>query len=402
MAEPDATQKLGEANEGRPATRPQPVLGRATDASSLLPFVQAAALIFLALLAVGAVFVIALKLQFPDLGAGADPVEMLTSLVVLALAALRVPVYVGDVALTVLPLGVLTVTALVVRWACAATIPAAPARCGLLVGVSFGAIAGVAALIFRFRFEADPINAGAIGAFMMGTFWVSLFAALSFASTPGGLHALVRERATKLRARRPSIFEGLRAGLLMLTLSAVLGVAAALLWAISILVGGGGPTYDNVGEVIAALLYITAFAPNLVVGVVSLSLGAPVEIGAGVTVAGRVRDNIQEISIFDGPPDALLLLLLVPLTACLLGGFWSRRQARDPHLAVRILAIAALVFAGSLALLGALGDVRLGAQLTPDRGFGVVAPRAGLVFMLGLLWGGGVGYAGWTIAEHRS
>lgn len=408
MAEPDATQKLG-VGEGegegagtRPPTQPQPVVAHASDPWSFVPFVQAGALVFLALLAVGGALVIAVKLQFPQLGAGADPVEMLTSLVVLALATLRVPVHVGEVSVTVLPLGVLVATAILVRWACATTIPAAAPRRGPLVGLSFGVIAAIAALIFRFRFETDPIYAGALGAFIAGTIWVSAFATLWLAARPDGISDLVKRKALELRDRRPQVFEGVRAGLLMFGLAAVLASGAALLWAIVVLAGGGGPDYDNVGEIVAALVYVTAFAPNLVVVVISLGLGAPLEIGAGLTLGGRVRDNIREISIFDGSPDAMLLLLLIPLGACLAAGLWSRRHASDPRRALEVLAIAALTFAGAVAVLGAVGDVRLGAQLTPERGFGVVAPRSLFVFVLGSLWAGGVGYAGWTIAERRS
>lgn len=401
MAEPDATQDLTTGAGARPPTQPQPLVEQ-SDVVSFVPFLQAAALTFLALVGMGGVFVVAVKLQFRDLGSGADPVEMLTSLVILGLAALRVPVHVGDITLTVLPLGALVVTALIVRWACMSTIGSAPPRRGALVGLFFGVIATVAALIFRFRFERDPIYAGAPGAFVMGTLWVSAFAALALGTRKAGVRDLLRTKAARLSERRPSVFEGTRAGLLMLGLASVLAAAAALLWAIVVLLGDGGPNYRDLAQVIAALFYLVAFAPNLIVVVISLGLGAPLEIGAGLTVGGRVRDNLREISIFDGSPDPMLLLLLIPLAACLAGGFWSRRHSAEPRRAFRVLMVAALVFAGVLAILGALGDVRLGAQLTPERGFGVVAPRAGIVFLLGLLWAGGVGYVGWTIAERRS
>lgn len=401
MPEPEATEDLTTGGDPRPATEPQPLVEQ-TDVAGFLPFLQAAALTFLALLALGGVFVIAVKLQFPELGGGADPVEMLTSLVILGLAALRVPVHIGDITVTVLPLGGLLATALIVRWACRTTIPAAPARRGMLVGLFFGVIASLAALIFRFRFRTDPIYAGALGAFVMGTTWVSAFAALALATRKAGLREFVVRKAAGLARRRPSVFEGVRAGSIMLCTASVLATAAALLWAIVVLLGSGGPDYRDAGHVVAALFYLVGFAPNLVVAVVSLGLGAPLEIGAGLTVGGRVRDNLREISIFDGSADATLLLLLIPLLACLAGGFWSRRHCREPARPGRVLVVAALVFAGVLAALGALGDARLGAQLTPERGFGVVAPRAGLVFLLGLLWAGGVGYAGWVIAERRS
>lgn len=401
MAEPDATQDLTTGGAERPPTEPQPLVEQGHP-SGLVPYVQAAALIFLALVAVGALYLLALKLQFPALGSGADPVEVLTSLVILGLAGLRTPIHIGAITVTVLPLGALVLIAAIVRWACATTIPSAPARRAPLVGVSFGIIAAVAALVFRFRFEPDPVYAGAIGAFVTGTVWVTAFTAAALAARRAGARELVRSKAASLRERRPVVWAGARTGIVMVGLAGILATGAALLWTIVVLARGDGPSYGGVGELIAALVYLAAFAPNLIVGVTALGLGAPVEIGAGLTVGGRVRETIREVSIFGGPADPMLLLMMIPLVACVAGGYWSRKQAPGSARPVPVLAVAALVFAGTLTLLAALGDVRLGAQLTPERGFGVFAPRSGLVLLLGMMWAAGAGYAGWLLAERRS
>lgn len=400
MHEPDATNKL-DVERQTSQTQRQPVVA-ARDPQRLVPFLQAAALSFLTLLVLGAVFLLAFKVQFPAVGAGADPVQMLTGLVILALASLRVPVHIGEVTITVLPLGALFVAALIVGWACRNTISKAHPRDGVLVGLLFGAIAAVTALVFRFRFDPDEIYAGSIGALVLGTLWVSAFAALSFALREGGARALFGRKVAHLREHRPATFEGLRAGVLMLAISFVVAAAAGLLWAIVALIGGDGPSYDHLGQVVAGVVYLTAFAPNLILVVISLGLGAPLQMGAGLTVGGRVRSNVRDISIFDGPMDPMLLLMVIPLVACGLAGYLSRRQAATAKHPAWTLTVAAFVFAFTLAALTALGDVRLGAQLTPERGFGVLAPHAGLVFLLGLLWGGGAGYAGWTVAERRS
>lgn len=399
MSDPDATNKL-ETDQQRSQTQRQP-LAAVRDPQRFRAFLQAAGLSFVALLALGGILLVAFKLQFPAAGAGADPVEILTSLVILSLASLRVPVHIGEVTITILPLGALFATALTVSWACRNTIPAARPRDGIFVGLLFGAVAATAASIFRFRFDVDPVYAGAVGAFFFGTVWASAFASLSLALRGGGARAVFGRKGAALRDRRPATFEGLRAGLLMVALASVLAAAAALLWAIVALIGGDGPDYDHAGHVVAALVYIVAFAPNLIVVVISLGLGAPLQLGAGLTIGGRIRSNVRELSIFDGSVDPMLLLLLIPLLACALAGYWSRRQAVATTHPVWTLTVAAVVFGGSLAVLAALGGVRLGAQLTPERGFGVLAPHVGFVFLLGLLWAGGAGYAGWTIAERR-
>lgn len=402
MAEPDATQDLSATGGAeRPPTQPQPLVEQGHP-SGLVPYVQTAALIFLALLAVGALYLLALKLQFPSLGAGADPVEILTGLVILGLAGLRAAVHIGGITISVLPLGALVLIAVIVRWACATTIPAAPARRAPLVGFAFGVIATIAALVFRFRFKTDPVYVGAIGAFVAGTLWITLFCAAALGARRRSAKEIARDTMASLGERRPLVAAGIRAGAVMLGIAGSLATAGALIWAIVALARGDGPSDGGLGEAVAALVYVVAFAPNLVVGVTALGLGAPVEIGAGLTVGGRVRETIREVSIFDGSADPMLMLMLVPLLSCAAGGYWARKKASGSGRPAAVLAVAALVFAGVLTLLAAFGDVRLGAQLTPERGFGVVAPRSGFVFLLGLLWAAGAGYAGWVVAERRS
>jgi hypothetical protein len=370
------------------------------EAGHLIPLAQAASLSFLGLLALGAVFLLALKLQYPNLGAGADMVETLSSIVILALATLRAPIHLGDLTFTVLPLGALLAVFFVVRWACRLTIPSAPPRRGLVVGALFGAIALIAALVFRFRFDPDPIYAGALGSAVAGSVWVGLFSALAFAGQRESLRTVARRRLGDLRERRPSISEGVRAAAVMLGLAFLLSSAAGLVWVIFSLLSGGGPHDLDGGDFVAALVYVVAFAPNLVVTVVALSLGAPVEVGAGLTVNGRLRGGLEQWSVVTGGIDASILLLLVPLVACAAGGYWTRRNSERPERVVRTLASAALSFASVIAVLGWLGEARLGVQLASSRGFGVIAPRASVVFLLALLWAAGAGYLGWKMAER--
>ena len=403
MPEPDATTKLPTSpTDGADApdpTSPQPLVP-GVEPGHLVPPAEAAALSFLGVLGIGAILLVAVKLQYPDLGAGANTVDVFSSVVILALATLRVPIHVGELTFTVLPLGALVAVFFVVRWACRTAIPSAPPRRGPVVGGLFAVMALAAALVFRFRFEPDAIFAGALGAAVLGFLWVSLFSALAFAGAREPLTRILFRRLAALRQTNPSLFEGLRAGALMLFGAAVLGIATGLLWAIVVLLSGGGPHGLDAGDLVAALVYVAAFAPNLVVAVVSLSLGAPVDVGAGLTVHGKVRGDVERWSaLSDGGLSVVLLLL--PLACCMGAGYWARRNSQRPEKVVQTLAVAALLFASVLAFLGWLGEARLGADLASSRGFGVIAPRAWLVFLLGLVWAGGAGYGGWMLAEKR-
>lgn len=402
MPEQDATTQLETPGAGPPtgSTSPQPLV-RGANPALLVPLAEAAALAFLGLLALGAVLLVAVKLQYPNLGAGADTVGVLSSVVILALATLRVPIHLGELTFTVMPLGALFVLFFIVRWACRVAAPSAPPRRGLVVGALFGVMALLAALVFRFRFEPDALYAGAPGAAGLGFVWVSLFAALAFAGSTQPLAKLAGSRLARLRDATPVLFEGVRAGALMLLIVSVLGSAAALLSSIFLLAAGEGPHDLDAGDLIAALVYVAIFAPNLVVTLVALSLGAPVEVGAGLTVHGAVRGNVDRWSVFADGNVLALLLLLVPLAACGAGGYWARRNTARREQAVRILATAAFVFAFVLALLGWLGEARLGAELASARGFVSVAPRGSIVFLLGSLWAAGAGYAGWTLADRN-
>lgn len=399
--EPDATSKLdrSQSDQAPEPTSPQPLVP-GVEPGHLVPPAEAAALSFLGLLAMGAALLVAVKLQYPKLGAGANTIDVLSSVVILALATLRVPIHLGDLTLTVLPLGALVVTFFVVRWACRVAAPSAPPRRGLVVGAIFAAIALVAALVFRFRFDPDPVYAGAFGSAFFGFLWASLFSAVAFAGSREPLAKSAGRRLVRLHATKPALAEGVMAAGVMLVVASVLATAAGLVWVIFSLLGGGGPRDLEAGDLFAALVYVAAFAPNLIVMMVALSLGAPVDAGAGLTVHGKLRGTVEQWSVFSDA-GLSILLLLVPLLACGAGGYWARRNTRDPRRMVPVLGWTALIFAATLAILGWLGEARLGAYLAGTRGFGVVAPRAWIVFLLGALWAGGAGYAGWTLADKR-
>lgn len=399
MPDPDPTSRLDRAPMGETAEVP---LAPLKEPQRLIPYLEAAALAFLGLLALGAVLLVVAKLQYPKLGAGADPVEMLTSLVIVSLAALRVPVHVGDLTFTLLPLGLLAAIAWVVRWACRSTIANPTLRRTLWVGPLFGAIAGFAAFAFRHRFEPDAIYAGAPSALLLGSLWVALFAAWFFVTRSRSTVAFVRDSLEGLRTRNRSWWESAMTAGIMLGACLVLALAAGLLWVIVSLLSGSGPQQLDLGGLIAALVYVLAFAPNLVIAAATLSLGAPLHFGAGLTISGKVRGNVRELSIAgaDGI-DPAVLMVLVPLVATGLAAVWLARNSQTPDNPLPVLARSAVMFAGALTGLAWLGHARLGAQLASDKGFGVVAADAPSVFVMALLWSFLGGLAGWAVVRSR-
>lgn len=399
MPDPDQTSRLDRAPKGETAEVP---LAPIKQPHRLIPYLEAAALAFLGLLALGALLLVVVKLQYPRLGAGADPVEILTSVIILSLAALRVPVHIGDLTFTLLPLGLLVAIAWVVRWACRSTISNPTLRRVLWVGPIFGAIAAVAALAFRHRFETDPIYAGVPSAFVLGSLWVSVFAAWFFVTRSESSIAVVRRLMGDLEERRRNLWESAMAAGVMLGATFVLATAGGLVWVIVSLLRGGGPQQLDLGGLVAAIVYVTAFAPNLVIAAGTLSLGAPLHVGAGLTIGGRVRGNVQELSIAgaDGLTPAVALIA-VPLIACMLAGAWVSRNSTRADSPLPVLARAAVTFAAALTLLAWLGHARLGAQLAADKGFGVVAAHGPSVFVMAALWAFLGSLLGWVVAHSR-
>lgn len=400
MPDPDATSRLDRAGGEETVEEP---LTPVRQPHRLIPYLEAAALAFLGLLCLGAFLLVAVKLQYTQLGAGAAPVEILTSIVILSLAILRVPVHVGDVTFTVLPLGALMVVALIVRWACRSTVRSSTPRRSLWIAAIFAAIAAFAALAFRHRFEPDAIYAGAPSAFLLGGLWTALFVGWFFLTSREGTFAFIRRVLGDLRTKKPKSWETIATAGIMLAGTGVMATAGGLLWVIVALLRGDGPQELEVGGLVAAVIYVAAFAPNLVVAATALSLGAPLEVGAALTVGGRVRGNLQELSVVasEGVTPALLLLA-VPVLACAAAGYWAAKNSATSRQPLSLLVRSSFAFAGTLTLLSWLGEARLGAELATERGFGVVAPDGSGVFVLALVWSFVSSLFGWTIAQVRS
>jgi hypothetical protein len=373
----------------------------------------AAALAFLVLLSTGAILLLAAKFQSTTFGAGADPFNVFTAVVILGLGSIRVPVHLGDLVFTLLPLGALAVIAAGIVWATRSSlrreqVPEPPAREGLKVGVPFALICWLFALVFRFRDPPAIVHAGAIGALLLGGLWGSLFGVLGAATLVKSPVTLVREGMSWLGSRSGILRAGVQAGGVMLGLGSLMAAAVLLLWIIVGLARGAQPRSFDGGDALSALIYLAAFAPNVLVAILSLSVGAPIEVGAQVTFGGRLVGAIEDYSIFgwggDPAPVWVFLLLVIPLLACMGGGFWLRGRGERTE-RERSVAAAAATFGVALFLLALLGEARLGAALVRNRGVGLVAPNPWLVGILSFAWAAIAGLAGWHLAErarHRN
>lgn len=360
----------------------------------------AACLAFLVLLALGALLLVAAKLQYPGFGAGADPIEILSSITILSLAILRVPVHFEDLVVSVLPLGALLAAGAGIAWATSITLRLGHDRrvlMGAAVGIPFAAICWLAALVFRFGGKAE-VFAGAWGALTWGLIWGCCFGALGALRQGGSRRSL---GAAVHEAGRGGIFKrGSAAAAIAMGTAGVLGGVAVLLWVIVGLIGGApGPRF-GAGDAASAFVYLMAFGPNVVVSLTALGMGAPVYVGARVTVAGSSVAEVDRIWLLGDAPGYAGFLVLIPALACSLAGFWIRR-ASGSSAPPRELGVFAGVFAVTLALLAWLGEARLGASLL-GRGLARLDVNAPATLVLAFVWAIVAGGIGWWLADRSA
>ncbi len=161
--DPSSTTEVRTGGEVAPLVSDYADALRGRFLASWLDPLAAACLAFLVLLALGALLLVAAKLQYPGFGAGANPIEVLSAIVILGLAILRVPIHVDQLVVSVLPLGALLAAGFGIAWATSVTLRSADERrllLGLSVGVPFGILCWLAALVFRFGGRSD-VFAGA-------------------------------------------------------------------------------------------------------------------------------------------------------------------------------------------------------------------------------------------------
>jgi hypothetical protein len=217
-----------------------------------------------------------------------------------------------------------------------------------------------------------------------------------------GVRPLARVREMIFASDEGPVRRGIAAGAVMVSSAAVIAAAATLIGIILALVRGGLRADFGLGDAGAALVYLLAFAPNILVAMTSLGLGAAVDVGARVTVAGGKLGNLRELSLFswggESAPGIAYLLVLIPLTATVLGGFYARRRGGESP--VVVLGVAAATFAVILFVIALFGDARLGGGLT-GRGVAHVSVYAFRTFLLAGVWGAVGGFAGWKLAGTR-
>ena len=379
---------------------------RRSFAARWLDATAAACLGFLVLLCVGAVLLVAAKLQYPGFGAGANPIEVLTAVTILGLAVLRAPIHFGNLLVTTLPFGALAAAGAGISWATRIATKDRPpsdgmerVMAGARVAVPFAVLCWLAALVFRFR-GGDEVFAGAWGALFWGAIWGGVFGAVGTATSGRELRGRLRD-LTLVPGEGP-VRRGLSAGVVMLATAAGLAAAAMLLGIIVALARGAPREGFGPGDAAAAIVYLIAFAPNVLVALSALGLGSVVDVGARVTVAGGRLGSVRELSLFSwgqgATPRIAYLLLLVPLVATVFGGYYARRRGSDSI--TTVLGVATAVFALVLFAVALLGDARLGGGLV-GRGVAHVSVHTFRTLVLAALWGGVGGFLGWKLAEFQ-
>jgi hypothetical protein len=381
------------------------------DRGGWLDVAAAAGLGFLVLLVVGGVLALAAKLNFPSLGGGADPLGAFNAIVIAGLANLGVPIVIDGVSVYAVPLGALLVVGAGIMWAVRtssrdtsfSTVVAAVTH-GARVGIPFGLLCWFFALVFRFRGQ-HPVASDAGIALLAGAFWGALFGALGSVRVMEPLRTAARRILSGLRARDRTAHEGLSVGGAMLVGLAVLGAGATLLWIIVALAKGTPGKHFGAGDAFAYVVYVLAFLPNIIVAIVSFSFGAPLDVGAKVDLGGRLVGPMREYSLATwgtGDPHWYLwLLVLVPVAACLSGGFVAQRRSTDTKTMLPVLLIASSVLAVTVTLLASIGRLRL-AGVAKGSGYAVVAPDIVLLLVLSFLASGIIGFCGWKIAESSN
>lgn len=377
-----------------------------------------AALAWLVLLCVAAVLLLAPKLQTPSFGAEADLVQIFTAVVLVGLGILGVPIEIGSLTISVIPLGSLLVFGLsVARLATPrgeineslgrlAAIDlkrfslGAAAREAGRVGVVFAVLAGLFAVIFRFG-GRDPVSAGFFSAVIRGFVWTTLFVLLGLVKDQRSWRSFGADLRHRV-SEGSSVHRAVLSGGTMLIVAFVLALAFGLVAVITGLARGLPYPEYGLGDALSSILYILVFLPNILVALVTLSLGAPVIRGVQVGFGGQVIGEIERVALFQSEslPTAAFLLLIIPICACLVGGFVARR-ASDGNAEFRssILGTAAF-FAVTLGILAILSDARLGAGLLSRRGVALLAPSPFWTTLFGFVWATAFGALGWIASER--
>lgn len=365
---------------------------------------------FLVAVALGAVLVAAARMQYPFLGQGASSFSILSAVVMAGLGILGVPISIGDLSVSAVPIGALALVGASLVWATRRVVGRGPAvrvadavLDGMKVGVPFAVLCWLAALVFRIGPGPTPAGADAGAALILALLWGALFGAIGGLLSVSSVSRHLGDLRSYIGARARPLLTGLSAGMLMLAVTGALSLLAGLAWIVAGLLGGGEGIGG--GEVAAAVIYLLAFGPNVLVAIAAVAHGAPIEVGAQITAAGRQIGSVEQLSLFEwgggSPPWFAFLLLAIPVMAGLLGGFYARRAAHRTDPEMHVLGAAACTYGIVIGLLASLAEARLGAGMIRERGFGMISPDAGMTLLLAVAWALVGGYAGWRLAESQ-
>jgi hypothetical protein len=404
----DAVEEVDVASPPAAAQRVAVVRERLEE-TGWLDAVAAAGLGFLVLLVVGAILVLAAKLNFPQLGGGADPLSAFNAVVMAGLGTLGVPIVIDGLAVWALPLGALAAGGAGIGWAVRTSYRdhsfptvASAVVAGARVGIPFGLLCWFFALVFRVRGPHPIASDGGI-ALIAGAFWGAVFGIVGAVRVMERVRVALGRLTNGVKQREPIWAVGASTGFVMVAVAAVAGAAAALMWVILVLAKGAPGKYFSAGDAFAYVVYVVAFLPNVVAAIVSMSFGAPIDVGAKVDIGGQLLGPLREYSLTSwgraDPPGYMWLLVLIPIVSCVIGGLYARRRTVDASSMLPVLLVGSGVFAIALTLTGAIGPIRM-AGVLKGSGYAFIAPDAVLVFFLSFFAAGILGFVGWTIGER--
>lgn len=367
--------------------------------------VYVAAFGFFCVLAVGAVLVIGAKLQEPDLGAGASPLSIFNSIVVISMGATGAIVEVGDLTVHALPLGGLLFIALGIGWASGQSYgPHRSLEWSIAVGFLYALMCALAAGVCDIGSGAGRIFVRPENAFAATLMQGTLF---SLIRLPGVVSAGATWKKTLARILRGDAAPGpggLRAGLNLALWVLSGAAAAAALGVVVYATTRASSPFAALGIVVHAL----AFLPNLAIALVSFALGAPVEAGFGSLAATATETgSIPDYSLLDykgGPAPAYLWLPAVCLGAALVVEAvrrWRAAEHGSTRKAVGHGLLSVVVFAWLLGSVAGAADARVGADLQTE-GFLGFAMEPGVVFGLALVWAAVATAAGLALARRST
>lgn len=267
---------------------------------------------------------------------------------------------------------------------------------GSKVALPFALYCLLAALLFKIS-DVGTLGASAPQALFLGFLWGAVFGALGGLRAMEPLPAIWGRVLDGVKAKRRSTYEGVAAAGVMLGTTALASAAAFLLIVIITLARGDSLDGLTIGSVVAALIVLALTLPNVLSLIAAISLGAPL---SGVGGSPGASESISIIGFGGRTSGALvLLLLLIPLLSCLLGGFSAYRQSIDRSKMTEVLVSAACVYAGTLAVLALLNGFSFGG--VEGVSIDVVNTNFLLVALLGLVWAAIFGFAGWKLAEMQ-